>query len=91
MNNVSTIDNVKVREMCLFPEISANKAAGMDAVEVKYCRTCIHRLRFELSEYSSKVVQCCELQKSKRSNSGYKTIKVTDIACIAYKDEKEGK
>lgn len=49
-----------------------------------HCRTCKHRKRFELNEYSSKVVQCCDLQPSNRSNSGYKTIKVTDVACGFY-------
>ncbi len=48
------------------------------------CRTCKHRLRFELNSHSTKVIQCCELQPSKRSNSGYKTIKVTDKACLRY-------
>lgn len=52
------------------------------------CRTCKHRLRFELNDHSTKVVQCCELQPSKRSNSGYKTIKVTDKACLNYENEK---
>lgn len=52
------------------------------------CRTCKHRLRFELNEHSFKIVQCCELQLSKRSNSGYKTIKVTDKACLNYENEK---
>ena len=51
------------------------------------CRTCTHRVRYSLNEYSSKIIQCCELQPSKRSNSGYKTIKVTDKACYAYKRE----
>ena len=51
------------------------------------CRTCKHRLRFALNYHSAKIVQCCELQPSKRSNSGYKTIKVTNRACIGYKKE----
>ena len=51
------------------------------------CRTCKHRMRFELSLYSSKIVQCCGMQPSKRSNSGYKTIKVTDKACFRYDKE----
>lgn len=51
------------------------------------CKTCVHRARFSLNEYSRKVIQCCLLQKSKRSNSGYKTIKVTDKACFAYQRE----
>ena len=53
------------------------------------CRNCKHRLRYELSPFSQKIVQCCELQPSKRSNSGYKTIKVTDLACINYEDDLE--
>lgn len=48
------------------------------------CRTCKHRERWELNDHSSKVIQCCNLQPSKRSNSGYKTIKVTDKACLSY-------
>lgn len=48
------------------------------------CRTCVHRERHRLNCYSNKVIQCCNLQPSKRSNSGYKTIKVTDKACIGY-------
>ena len=82
-----SVDNLNVRQMCLFPELSYNKMAGVDKVVAKYCRTCIHRKRYELNEKSNKVVQCCELQKSKHSNSGYKTIKVTDVACMAYKEE----
>ena len=48
------------------------------------CKTCKHRERWELNDHSSKVIQCCNLQPSKRSNSGYKTIKVTDKACLSY-------
>ena len=48
------------------------------------CKTCIHRVRSYLNMYSNKVVQSCELQPSKRSNSGFKTIKTTDKACCAY-------
>ena len=51
------------------------------------CRTCKHRLRFALNDHSTKIIQCCELQPSKRSNSGYKTIKVTDKACRLYERE----
>ena len=58
-----------------------------DNGEIPRCRTCVHRKRYALNEYSHKIVQCCELQRSRRSNSGYKTIKVTDRACAAYKDE----
>lgn len=57
--------------------------------EEHYCRTCKHRKRYELNEHSSKVVQCCDLQRSHRSNSGYKTIKVTDLACGFYEPMKE--
>ena len=88
MGNKQNVDNVKVREMLLFPELSVNKCAGVNSVTYKRCRTCIHRFRFALNEHSNKIVQCCELQPSKRSNSGYKTVKVTDIACVNYKDEK---
>lgn len=52
--------------------------------------TCKHRKRFKLNEYSNKVVQCCDLQRRHRSNSGYKTIKVTDIACGFYEPKVEG-
>jgi len=55
--------------------------------EENYCRTCKHRKRFSLNEYSNKVVQCCALQPSNRSNSGYKTIKVTDVACGFYEQK----
>lgn len=58
--------------------------------ETQHCRTCKHRKRFLLNEYSNKVVQCCDLQPSNRSNSGYKTIKVTDIACGFYEPKKGG-
>lgn len=88
MGKFDTIDSIKVREMLLFHELSVNKCAGIDSVNVNRCRTCAHRFRFALNEHSNKIVQCCELQPSKRSNSGYKTIKVTDIACVNYKDEK---
>lgn len=60
--------------------------ADYDAKKIKRCRTCVHRKRYALSDYSTKVVQCCELKPSKRSNSGYKTIKVTDVACYYYKE-----
>lgn len=56
------------------------------------CRTCAHRLRFELNPYSPKIIQCCGAQPSKRSNSGFKTIKVTNPACWRYvKVENYGK
>lgn len=58
--------------------------------ETRYCRTCKHRKRYELNEHSFKVVQCCDLQPSNRSNSGYKTIKVTNMACGFYEPTKGG-
>ena len=57
--------------------------------ETRYCRTCKHRKRFTLNE-CNKVVQYCDLQCSHRSNSGYKTIKVTDIACGFYEPKEKG-
>ena len=57
---------------------------------MKTCRHCKHRIRFELNEYSSKIVQCCELQRSRRSNSGYRTIKVTNKACWAFEPMEKG-
>jgi len=39
------------------------------------CRNCKYRERWALNQYSPKVVQCCILQKSKKSNSGYKQSK----------------
>ena len=54
----------------------------------KTCRTCIHRERWSLNDKSNKVIQCCNLQPSKRSNSGYKTIKVTDKACVGYETDR---
>lgn len=60
--------------------------ADYQSKKLKRCRTCVHRKRYALSGYSTKVVQCCELKPSKRSNSGYKTIKVTDVACYYYEE-----
>lgn len=59
-------------------------------IETRYCRTCKHRKSFPLNEYSNKVVQCCDLQRSHRSNSGYKTIKVTNMACGFYEPKVKG-
>ena len=61
-------------------------AAEFDLSKLPTCRTCKHRKRYALNEYSPKVIQCCELQRSKRSNNGYKTIKVTDKACNMYQE-----
>ena len=60
--------------------------ADYQSKKLKRCRTCVHRKRYALNEYSTKVVQCCELQPSKKSNSGLKTIKVTDVACYYYEE-----
>ena len=51
------------------------------------CRHCRHRMRFALNAYSKKVVQCCDLQPSKHSNSGYKTIKINNPACWQFDPE----
>lgn len=64
-----------------------NRAAIVANSKTRTCRYCKHRKRYSLNPYSNKVVQCCELQPSKRSNSGFKTIKVTDQACDNYKQE----
>ena len=74
--------NIMVENMCLFDDATMQNCQ----IQGKTCRKCVHRVRFELNEHSSKIIQCCELQPSKRSNSGYKTIKVTDMACINYKE-----
>lgn len=74
--------NIMVKDMCLFDDATMQNLQ----IQGKTCRKCVHRVRFELNEHSSKIIQCCELQPSKRSNSGYKTIKVTDMACINYKE-----
>ena len=74
--------NIMVKDMCLFDGATMQNCQ----IQGKTCRKCVHRVRFELNEHSSKIIQCCELQPSKRSNSGYKTIKVTDMACINYKE-----
>lgn len=85
MDKFDKIDTIKIREKCLFPELDLAKIAG----GLK-CRTCKHRKAFALNEFSPKVVQCCTLRPSKKSNSGYVTIRVTDTACYAYeKREKE--
>ncbi len=65
--------------------------ADYSSAKLKRCGTCVHRKRFALNERSAKVVQCCELQPSKRSNSGYKTIKVTDVACTNYQETSKQK
>ena len=74
--------NIMVKDMCLFDDATMQNCQ----IQGKTCRKYVHRVRFELNEHSSKIIPCCELQPSKRSNSGYKTIKVTDMACINYKE-----
>lgn len=77
------MDSKRQYQLELFKEM-----ADFDAKKLNRCRTCKYRRRFLLSEYSNKVIQCCVLQPSTRSNSGWKTIKASDIACSAYeKDE----
>lgn len=77
----SKIDSMSLFDMLNLPPIDVKKVVGG-----KTCRTCIHRKRFSLNEYSQKIIQCCEMKPSKRSNSGYKTIRVTDKACVNYKE-----
>jgi hypothetical protein len=50
------------------------------------CRHCTHRVTYRLNEFSEKILQCCELKKG-RNNAGYKTIKVTDAACVMFKKQ----
>lgn len=65
-------------------DISKEIDNKFDIMENATCRTCKHRQRYQLNPYSTKVIQCCDMQPSRRSNSGYKTIKVTDKACFSY-------
>jgi hypothetical protein len=74
-----TLDNVP-------EDISKEIDKKFDTMENATCRTCKHRQRYQLNPYSTKVIQCCDMQPSRRSNSGYKTIKVTDKACFSYED-----
>jgi hypothetical protein len=50
----------------------------------RFCIHCIHKKRFKLN-YGSQIY--CEMQPSKRSNSGYQTIKAHDYACGLYKQK----
>lgn len=81
MRNNPIEDSAKVREYLLFSDMEI-KPLPIG----KTCRTCAHRVRYELSEFSVKIIQCCELQPSKRSKSGLKTIKVTNPACADYEE-----
>ena len=55
--------------------------------ELPTCRTCKHRQRWELNDHSTKIVQSCALQKSRRTGNGLKRIKVTNPACRLYEKE----
>lgn len=67
-------------------EWDSRNAGRYDLQRTPTCRNCVHRKRYALNEKSQKIIQYCELQRSKRSNSGFKTIKVTDKACNMYKE-----
>ena len=55
--------------------------------ELPTCRTCKHRQRWKLNDHSTKIVQSCALQKSRRTGNGLKRIKVTNPACRLYEKE----
>lgn len=82
MAQESKINSTNLFDMLNVPPIDVKKVTCG-----KTCRTCSHRKRFALNEYSPKVIQCCEMKPSKRSNSGFVTIKVTDTACYAYAEK----
>lgn len=63
------------------------QVCDLEASNMKRCRTCKHRKRFELNDHSNKIVQCCVRRPSQRSNSGYRTIRVSDLACIYYEEQ----
>lgn len=75
---------VEITYESLFAELKEQEQDETLPENPNTCKTCIHRVRSYLNMYSNKVVQSCELQPSKRSNSGFKTIKTTDKACYAY-------
>ena len=63
--------------------------ANYEFSKLKRCRTCVHRKRYAF-DHSFRIVQYCELKPSKHhSASGFKTIKVTDIACYYYEERKK--
>lgn len=68
----------------LFSDVEQQEIDIKEMAKIPTCRSCKYRMRFELNDHSYKIIQCCELQPSKRSNSGYKTIKVTNKACNRY-------
>ena len=51
----------------------------------KFCRTCAHRQRWQCD---GSVIQYCSARKSRRTFNGLLKIKVTNPACMAYKEEK---
>ena len=55
--------------------------------ELPTCRTCKHCQRWELNDHSTKIVQSCALQKSRRTGNGLKRIKVNNPACALYEKE----
>lgn len=55
--------------------------------ELPTCGNCKHRQRWELNDHSTKVVQSCALQKSRRTGNGLKRIKVTNPSCHLYEKE----
>ncbi len=50
----------------------------------KFCRTCIHRQRWECGD---SVIQYCSKRKSNRTFNRLLKIKVTNPACELYKEE----
>lgn len=53
---------------------------------IKFCRTCAHRQTWECG---SRTIQYCGIRKSNRTFNGLLKIKVTNPACIAYKEWEE--
>ena len=77
------------KSVAYFEENKLKGVVDVCSKKLLRCRTCVHRKRYALNEHSTKVVQCCELKPSKKSNSGFKTIKVTDIACYNYEEREK--
>lgn len=72
----------ETKELSLFEEKQLQKLR-----KDKLCLHCVHRKSIPLNEYSQKKQICCEMQPSKRSNSGYQTIKAHDYACGLYEQK----
>ena len=51
----------------------------------KFCRTCAHRQPWESGQ---RTIQYCGVRKSNRTYNGLLKIKVTNPACMAYKEGK---